>query len=165
MKKSTFWATLMAFMFGAGAAFAADYAVVDVQKVMTDSEPGKAAVAHMQEVQKVLQQGMNDLIALHKGKENTPEAQQAIAQGQQVLNRQLQVEQQATAAVMQNELNDVITAWRKKNSRTLMVINKQILLDSAPSVEITNAIMKEMNRRKPKFPDLPKVSITRPEKK
>lgn len=44
-----------------------------------------------------------------------------------------------------------------------MVVSKQLLLGNVPSVDFTSAIMTEMNRRNPKFPDLPKVTINRPQ--
>lgn len=117
----------------------------------------------MQEVQKILQKGMDDVIALHKGRENTPEAQRAIAEAQQLLNRQLDVERQAANAVVENELRAAVSAWLAKNKRFTMVVSKQLLLGNVPSVDFTSAIMTEMNRRNPKFPDLPKVTINRPQ--
>ncbi|MDY3868768.1 MAG: OmpH family outer membrane protein [Pyramidobacter sp.] len=162
MKKFLFLAVLAAGVLSVSAAFAADWAVLDVQKITAESAPGKAAAAHIQAVQKVLQKGMDDVIAMYKGKENTPEARQAIADAQNLLNRQLQIEQQAALNVVQKEITDAVKAWRKKNPRTLMVINKQLLIDSAPSVEITNTIMKQLRSSKPKFPDLPKVTIGQP---
>ena len=147
----------------AAAAFAADYGVIDVQKIFNESAPGKAAAAHMQEVQKILQKGMDDVIAMHKGQENTPQAQQAIAEAQQLLNRQLAVEQQATNAVMERELREAVSAWLKANkNKTKMILSKQLTLGSTGDIEFTAGVMKEMNKRKPTFPALPKVTINRP---
>lgn len=161
MRKFTFAALLSAFAF-AGAAFAADYGVIDVQKIFAESAPGKAAVAHMQEVQKILQKGMDDVIAMHKGQENTPQAQQAIAEAQQLLNRQLAVEQQATNNVLERELREAVAAWLKSNRKTKMILSKQLTLGSTGDIEFTAGVMKEMNKRKPQFPALPKVTINRP---
>jgi Skp family chaperone for outer membrane proteins len=140
-------------------------AVVDVQKIFNESKPGKAAAAHMQEVQKILQKGMDDVVALNKGKESTPEAQRSIAEAQQLLNRQLDVERQAANAVVENELRAAVSVWLSKNKRFTMVVSKQLLLGNADSIDFTSSIMKEMNRRNPKFPDLPKVTINPPQNK
>ncbi|MGI6076468.1 MAG: hypothetical protein ACOYD9_08950 [Pyramidobacter sp.] len=139
-------------------------AVVDVQKILSTSEPGKAAAAHMKEVQQVLQKGMNDFLAMQKDTK-APEVQKAIADAQQVLNRQFNLEQQATNRVLEAELRAAAAAWLRKNRSYKMVINKDLLLASSGTVEFTTGVLKEMNLRKPKFPDLPKVTINRPEPK
>ena len=163
MKKFKFVALLAVLALGvAGAAFAADYGVIDVQKIFRESAPGKAAATHMQEVQKILQKGMDDVLAMHKGQENTPQAQQAIAEAQQLLNRQLAVEQQATNNVLERELREAVSAWLKANKRIKMVLAKQLTLGSTGDIEFTAGVMKEMNKRKPTFPALPKVTINRP---
>ena len=164
MKKFKFVSIVAALVLAlsACAAFAADYGVVDVQKIFRDSAPGKAAAAHMQEVQKILQKGMDDVLAMHKGQENTPQAQQAIAEAQQLLNRQLAVEQQATNAVMERELREAVSAWLKTNKKTKMILSKQLTLGNTGDIDFTTGVMKEMNKRKPTFPALPKVTINRP---
>ena len=106
---------------------------------------------------------MDDVIAMHKGQENTPQAQQAIAEAQQLLNRQLAVEQQATNAVMERELRAAVSEWLKANkNKTKMILSKQLTLGSTGDIEFTASVMKEMNKRKPTFPALPKVTINRP---
>ena len=163
LKKFKFVAVLSVLSLAfAAAAFAADYGVIDVQKIFNESAPGKAAAAHMQEVQKILQKGMDDVIAMHKGQENTPQAQQAIAEAQQLLNRQLAVEQQATNTVLEQELRAAVDAWLKSHKRIQMILSKQLTLGAAGGIEFTTGIMQEMNKRKPKFPALPKVTINRP---
>lgn len=144
------------------AAVQTNVAVVDVQKILSTSEPGKAAAVHMKEVQEVLQKGMNDFLAIHTNN-NAPEVQQTIAEARQVLNRRLALEQQATNSVLETELKAAAAAWLSKNKSYKMVINKDLLLASSASVEFTTGVLKEMNLRKPKFPDLPKVTINRPE--
>ena len=148
--------------FAAVAAFAADYGVVDVQKIYADSKPGKAAEAHMKEVRKVLQKGMDDVIKIQKGKENTPEGRRAITEAQQLLNRQLQIEQQAVIAVLDRELRAACENWLKANKKTMMLLPKQLTLAAANSVDVTAGVTKEMDKRKPKFPELPKVTINKP---
>ena len=163
LKKFKFVAVLSVLSLAfAAAAFAADYGVIDVQKIFNESAPGKAAAAHMQEVQKILQKGMDDVLAMHKGQENTPQAQQAIAEAQQLLNRQLAVEQQATNAVMERELREAVSAWLKTNKKTKMILSKQLTLGNTGDIDFTTGVMKEMNKRKPTFPALPKVTINRP---
>lgn len=161
MKKSgslVLLATALLALFAASA-FAADYGVVDVQAIYTRSEPGKAAAAHMAEVHKILQKGMDDVLALHKGHENTPESKRAIAEAQQLLNRQLNVEQQAVNAVLDKELRAACEEWLNSHKKIQLLISKQLTLASRGMVDFTAGVMEEMNKRTPKFPALPKVTI------
>ena len=145
------------------AAFATEIAVVDTEKLLVQSEPGKLGQAHLEAVQKVLQKGYNDLLALYRGQENTAEAQNAVAQGQAALERQMEVERAAVTSVLQSELMASVEAWRKKNPKFHAVMARQLLLDAAPRLDVTDAVMKEMNRRKPKFAALPTVTVKKPE--
>ena len=147
----------------AGTAFATEIAVVDTEKLLVQSEPGKLGQAHLEAVQKVLQKGYNDLLALYRGQENTAEAQNAVAQGQAALERQMEVERAAVTSVLQSELTAAVEAWRKKNPRIHAVLARQLFLDAAPKLDATSAVMKEMNKRKPKFAELPTVTVKKPE--
>ena len=147
----------------AAAASATEIAVVDTEKLLSQSEPGKQGQAHLGAVQKVLQKGYDDLRALYRGQGNTAEAQNAIAQGRAALERQMEVERSAVMAALQSELMASVEAWRKKNPKFHAVIARQLLLDAAPKLDVTSAVMKEMNRRKPKFAALPTVTVNKPE--
>ncbi|HCL79586.1 MAG TPA: hypothetical protein DIC53_06430 [Synergistaceae bacterium] len=99
---------------------------------------------------------------MYRGRENTPEGQNAIMQGQAALQQQMVVERNAVIAVLQQELLAAAEAWRKKNPKIQMVVSKNLLLASDPKMDVTAAVMQEMNRRIPKFPDLPTVTVNRP---
>lgn len=146
----------------AGTALATEIAVVDADKILAQSTPGKKGQAHLAEVQKVLQKGYNDLLALYRGRENSPEAQNVIRQGQAALEQQMAVERNAVLAVLQSELMAATEAWRKKNPKIQAVISRQLLLGADPKLDVTNAVMREMNRRTPKFADLPTVTVNKP---
>lgn len=146
----------------AGTAFATEIAVVDAERILTQSVPGKKGQEHLNEVQKVLQKGYNDLLALYRGRENTPEAQNAIRQGQAALEQQMAVERNAVLAVLQSELMAAADAWRKKNPKFHAVLSKQLFLSADAKIDFTSAVMKEMNRRTPKFADLPTVTVNKP---
>lgn len=148
----------------ATAAFATTVAVVDSEKILVESAPGKAGVAHLKKVEQVLQKGYDDLLALYKGKENTAEGAQAIAQAQAVLQQQLMVEQGAVRQAISEKLVAVVKAWRKKNAKIELVVGRHLLLDYAAALDITPDIMKEMNVVTVKFPDLPKVTVNPPKK-
>lgn len=69
MKSIVFFVTLAA---AAGTAFATEIAVVDTEKLFSQSEPGKLGQAHLEEVQKVLQKGFDELLALYRARKTRP---------------------------------------------------------------------------------------------
>ena len=146
----------------AGTAPATEIAVVDAERILAQSTPGKKGQEHLNEVQKVLQKGYNDLVALYRGRENSPEAQEIIRQGQAALEQQMAVERNAVLAVLQSELMAATEAWQKKNPKIRAVVSRQLLLGAVPKLDVTSAVMKEMNKRTPKFAALPTVTVNKP---
>lgn len=142
---------------------AANMAVVDTARVLAESRPGKAGEAHLQKVRGVLQQGLDDLKNAYRGKENTREAQAALQSGYVALERQMAAERQAVLQVLGKALDEAVKEWRTANGKYDIVISRQTLLDSAPSVDVTGAVMKEMDKQKPQFPALPTVQVNPPE--
>ena len=64
---------------------------------------------------------------------------------------------------MERELRAAVSEWLKANkNKTKMILSKQLTLGSTGDIEFTASVMKEMNKRKPTFPALPKVTINRP---
>ena len=146
----------------AGTAPATEIAVVDAERILAQSTPGKKGQEHLNEVQKVLQKGYNDLVSLYRGRENSPEAQEIIRQGQAALEQQMAVERNAVLAVLQSELMAATEAWQKKNPKIQAVVSRQLLLGAVPKLDVTSAVMKEMNKRTPKFAALPTVTVNKP---
>lgn len=141
---------------------AENLAVVDVNRILVESVPGKAGEQHLQKVQEILQKGLEDVQKLYKGKENTAEAQRALREAYAALERQMVVERQAVLQVLGGLLDKAVKDWRAANKKYLAVINSQMLLDADKSLDVTAAVMKEMDRAKPVFPDLPQVTVTPP---
>lgn len=139
-------------------------AVVDTARILAESQPAKEGEAHLLKVRAVLQKGLTDLQAMYKGKEKTTEAQAAIQQGYQALEQQLAIERQAILQILEGALDASVKGWRAKNTKYLAVASKQMLLDSAPSIDVTTAVMQEMDKQKVTFPALPTVQLTPPKK-
>jgi Skp family chaperone for outer membrane proteins len=146
----------------AAAACAAEIAVIDVDKILAQSVPGQKGQKHLQEVQKILQKGYDDLAAAWRGKESTPDGQKALSHAQLVLERQMQAERSAVLTALHTELAAAAEAWRKKNPGTLAVVGRQTVYAFAPQIDATSAVMREMNRRSPKFAPLPSVTVKKP---
>lgn len=145
-----------------GAANATEIAVVDVNKILTDSTPAKAGEEHLKKVQEILQKGLNDVIELYKGKENTPEAQQDVAQAYSALNQQMAIEQQAVRQVLEGLLIESAKEWRAKNTKYDVVMNSALLMDFNNKMDATAAVLKIFNTKKADFPALPQVTVNKP---
>ena len=74
---------------------------VDMQRLMTESEPAKQASEHLKQVRAVLQKGFEELRETYEG---TPkdERETILANGLAALNRQMELETRAASQVVQN---------------------------------------------------------------
>ena len=138
--------------------------VVDAAALVEQSTPGKAAASYLQKVQASLQKSLDELQALYKGKENTPEARQAVAEGRAVLERQLALYRQAAGVELDRVIAEAVKAWRGKNRKTLVVLPARDVLDYDKGVDVTREVLRELNRQTAKFPDLPQVTVQKPKK-
>lgn len=156
---------LVAVMFVAMPAMATEVAVVDVDKIFTESKHAKAAAAHLTKVQSTLQQGMDKLLAMHKNDTDKPEVQGIVLEAQQTLNTQLAIEAEKVDMIMSDLLTQAVKNWRKANSKYEVVMSSRLVLDFAGAVDVTAGVMKEFEKLTPKFPDMPTVQVTGPDGK
>ncbi len=131
--------------------------IVDVERVMRESAPAKAARKHLEEARAVLQKGMDALQEEWKG---APEAERrkAVDEGLAALNRQLASEEAAANAVVMKLLREECEKWRATH-KAVSVVSKQNLLAADAGADITAEIVAAMNARSPEFPALPTVQV------
>lgn len=134
-------------------------AVVDTGRMFSQTAPATAANAHLQQVQAILKKGLEDLQRLYKGKENMPQARQALEQGRAALEQQLIAEQRAVQAILHGLLQESVKEWRSKQKNVLLVMPAADALDSDASLDVTDAVVQVYNTKKPIFPALPTVTI------
>lgn len=144
---------------------APEIAVVDTVKLATNSKPGRAAADYLTKVQTSLQKSMDEVQSLYKGKENTEEGRNAILQGKSALDQQLMLYRQAVAAELDKAIAESITDWRKKNKKTQIILPGAAVMDFDNDAEITSEIMPLLDKKTIKFPEMPKVTVNKPEKK
>lgn len=142
---------------------ATNLAVVNVNEILSDSNPAKAGQEHLQKVQDILKGGMNQVLEMYKGKEETTEAKQVIADAYNKLNQQMAVEQQAVRNVLGNLLTESVKEWRASNKKYEAVLNSAMFLDYNDKLDVTAAILKIYNTKTPVFPELPTVTVNKPE--
>ena len=131
--------------------------IVDVERVLRESGPAKAARKHLEEARAVLQKGMDALQEEWKG---APEAdrRKAVDEGLAALNRQLASEEAAANAVVMKLLREECEKWRATH-KAVSVVSKQNLLAADAGADISAEIVAAMNARSPEFPALPTVQV------
>lgn len=131
--------------------------VVNVETILQKSVPAEAARKHLQQAKEILQKGMDDL---EKEWKNAPEEERrrVLSEGLTALNRQMAIEENAANQVVLKIMQEECAKWRKDRKAT-MVIARQNILDADANVDITDTILKAMEKRVAHFADLPKVDV------
>lgn len=136
---------------------------VDMQRLMTQSEPGKQATAHLEQVRKVLQKGFDELREAHK-KAPEEERNKIYADGLARLNRQMEAERLSALRVVNNVVVEEIEKWRKRNGVSLVISRSAVVAGDFAKADFTNTIMAAVNKRQVKFAELPVVTVKPPKK-
>ena len=135
-------------------------AVVDLERIMSQSRAAEAGRAHLAQARQRLEQGFADLQkAWAKAPDEEREA--VLRDGALTLRRQMAAEEAAVQNVVNGLLLEEVKAWRKAHKAAL-VLPRQNVLDADASLDITAAILKGMDARKAVFPALPVVSVKLP---
>lgn len=138
-------------------------AVVDLERIMSQSRAAEAGRAHLAQARQRLEQGFADLQkAWAKAPDEEREA--VLRDGALTLRRQMAAEEAAVQNVVNGLLLEEVKAWRKAHKAAL-VLPRQNVLDADDTLDITAAILKGMDARKAVFPALPVVSVKLPGEK
>ena len=153
---------LLALTLFSGVAQGAGLAVVDVERIFRESVPGKAGEAHLKQARDILQKGLDELRALYKGKEDTAEARGALRDGHAALERQFAADRLTVRQTLSAHLENVIRVWfavNAKSSAINAIAPASAFFAYSPSLDVTDAVMREMDKEKPTFHALPSVTV------
>jgi Skp family chaperone for outer membrane proteins len=156
-------AVLLVLALFCGAARAEGLAVVDAERIFRESAPGRAGEAHLTQARDILQKGLDELRGHYRGKEDTAEAIAALREGQAALERQFAAERLAVRKVLGATLENVIRVWFAVNAKSAAisaVAPASALFAYSPALDVTDAVLREMDREKPVFHALPSVTVT-----
>lgn len=131
--------------------------VVDVDRVLRESNAAKAAARHLGAVRQRLDAGWSELQKAYAAMP-PKEREQTLTQGLQTLQRQMALEEAAARQVVVNLMLAESARWRE-NNKAQMVLARNGLLDAAPGMDITQAVVEAMNLQEPAFAALPTVHI------
>ena len=131
--------------------------VVDMNRLLRDSEPGKEASRFLEGMQKEIQQQIDDVQArLGKDPENEAlqrELQAIYMGGQQRIN----AEQQNVVSQLLELTQRLVNNYRKANGLSV-VLGTDVAVAYDPALDVTNALLDEMNKQKVNF-----VSVSNPQ--
>lgn len=131
--------------------------VVDMNRLLRDSEPGKEASRFLEGMQKEIQQQIDDVQArLGKDPENENlqrELQAIYMGGQQRIN----AEQQNVVSQLLDLTQRLVNNYRKANGLSV-VLGTDVAMAYDPALDVTNALLDEMNKQKVNF-----VSVSNPQ--
>lgn len=138
-------------------------AVVDLERIMSQSRAAEAGRAHLAKARQRLEQGFADLQkAWAKAPDKEREA--VLRDGALTLRRQMAAEEAAVQNVVNGLLLEEVKAWRKAHKAAL-VLPRRNVLDADAGLDITTDVLKGMDARKAVFPALPVVSVKLPGEK
>ena len=128
-----------------------DVVCVDVDRVLSQARAAQQANEHLAKVQAILQNGLD---VYQEELKKSPEEKRE----QELLQRQLVLEQAAARDVVSKHMLARIEAWRADKG-DVAVIARQNVLSAPASMDITAEIISRMDAGSVQFAELPKVSI------
>lgn len=128
-------------------------AVVDIVRVMRDSEAGKAGIKYLEDMQAGIQKQLDDI---QNKLEKDPENEQLQKQLQTVYmsaQQQMGEEQQNVLSQLQNVTKRVMDEFRKAKGYDVL-FSAETLSSYDEKLDVTNDLLVEMNKQKVNFEPL-----------
>lgn len=125
-------------------------AVVDMNRLMRDSAPGKAGLKFIETQQTGLQAKLD---AIQDRLEKNPQDESAMRELQQVYassQQRIQAEGQNVVTMLFDAIQRVLNDYRKTNGYA-MLIRAEALDSYDPALDVTNAVMAEVDKLKLDF--------------
>lgn len=135
--------------------------VVDLNKLMRDSVPGKEGIKFIEAQQSKLQK---ELDAIQDKLEKNPEDQAAMQELQSVYatsQQQMQADGQSVVGTLFDAIQEQLNAYREKNGYA-MLIRAEALDSFDPKLDITSSIMEQIDKLKIEFKPAPPQTASAP---
>ncbi|UIN02615.1 hypothetical protein [Yersinia ruckeri] len=136
-------------------------AVVDVNKLMVESDVTQKANEHLSQVRTILQKGLSDAEKTYKeAPEETQKQQLTVAFNQ--LQQQFLIEQKSATAVVEKAVVASVDAWKSGQKKYLFVLPTSSVLSYPKQDDVTAEIVTLLNKKALTFADLPSVKVNTP---
>lgn len=128
----------------------AKLAVVDMTRVMRDSEAGKAGVKHLEGLQADMQAQLNDIQKRLEQNAEDVEAQKELQTVYMASQQRMQVEQQNVVNVLYDTMQRIINAYRADKGYAL-IISSEAAASFDSKADVTSDIIAAMDKQKIDF--------------
>ena len=125
-------------------------AVVDMTRIMRDSEAGKAGVKHLEALQADMQEQLNTIQGRLEKNANDADAQKELQTVYMMSQQRMQVEQQNVVNVLYDTMQRIINAYRTEKGYAL-IISSEAAASFDPKADVTADIIAAMNKQKVDF--------------
>ena len=134
-------------------------AVVDMARIMRDSEPGKAGVKFLEGLQAGMQDKLNAIQARLE-KDPKDEAAQKELQGVYMTAQQrMQAEQQNVVNLLYDTIQRVLNTYREQQGYDV-IISAEVAAAFNPKADVTKDVIAEMNQNKVTFEPVKLAPLT-----
>ena len=128
----------------------AKLAVVDMTRVMRDSEAGKAGVKHLEGLQADMQAQLNNIQKRLEQNADDADAQKELQTVYMASQQRMQVEQQNVVNVLYDTMQRIVNAYRTEKGYAL-IISSEAAASFDPKTDVTADIIAAMNKQKVEF--------------
>ncbi|MFG1175179.1 hypothetical protein AAFN90_16635 [Erwiniaceae bacterium CAU 1747] len=132
--------------------------LLDVERIIAQSAPGKAGREHLSIIDQRFQQGMEDL---HRSYQNAPEEEQqrVFNNAEETLFRQFSVEERSVSDSLKKIIYEEAEKWRKAHNVGAILPAQLALVNSDKGLDCTDEILAAVDQRKITFAELPVLQI------
>lgn len=125
-------------------------AVVDLARVMRDSEPGKQGVAFLEGLQSTMQNKLNDLQKKLEVNPKDEDAQKELQTVYMSAQQRIQTEQQNVVSTLYDTIQRILNAYRLEKGYVAIIASETVVSYDA-SIDVTNDILAAVNKQKLEF--------------
>lgn len=125
-------------------------AVVDMARIMRDSEPGKAGVKFLEGLQAEMQGKLNDIQARLEKDPKDEAAQKELQSVYMASQQRMQVEQQNVVNLLYDSIQRVLNTFRAEKGYEV-IINAEAAAAFDAKADVTAAVIADVNKQKIDF--------------
>lgn len=129
-------------------------AVVDMARVMRDSEPGKAGVKFLEGLQSGMQDKLNAIQARLEKDPKDEAAQKELQSVYMTSQQRMQAEQQNVVNLLYDAIQRVLNTYREQQGYDA-ILSAEVAAAFNPKADVTAAVIAEVNKQKIDFKPLP----------
>lgn len=136
-------------------------ALIDVDRIVTESVPGKAGREHLSVIDQHFQQGLDKLA---KNYENAPEAERTrvLRNAEDALVKQFSLEEQNAGDALKKIIFEETEKWRQRHNVGVIFPLQVALTSDGQRLDCTDEVMAAVNQRHITFADYPELTINKP---